>query len=264
MTPPPSPPVAADAAIGAGRRRLGWEGCLNTRDLGGYATADGYETRWGQFIRSDRLGDLTPSGQAALMAHGIRTIIDLRTPEELETHPNPFADPDHLGGHGIAYHTISLVDPGSLSRGHFETLADDYIDMLTRFSGSIARIMRTIAVAPEGGVVIHCMAGKDRTGIISALLLDLAGVPRETIGADYALTAECLRAADLEWLEAGPGTRDEREAILIKYDPTAEVILTALAYLHATHGGAEGYLLRAGIGQHEIGLLRTRLLGVAA
>lgn len=261
MTPTPTPAPATDAAPGAGRRLLGWEGCLNSRDLGGYATADGRETRWGQVLRSDRLGDLTPAGQASLVAHGVRTIVDLRTPAELASHPNPFADPAHLGGHGIAYHNVSLVDPASPSREHFATLADDYVDMLESFSRSIARIVATIAVAPPRGVVIHCMAGKDRTGITSALLLDLAGVPRETIGADYALTAECLRPAELEWLETGPGTREEREAIMAKYDPTAAVILTALAHLDATHGGPEAYLLAAGVTRDETAALRARLLG---
>ncbi len=242
-------------------RLLRWEGCLNSRDLGGYATTDGRETRWGAVIRSDRLGDLTAKGQAALVAHGIYTIIDLRTPAELASHPNPFADAAHLGGHGIAYHNIPLVDPGSLSRGHFITLADDYIDMLTSFSKSIARIVQTIAAAPGGGVVIHCMAGKDRTGIISALLLGLARVPNETIAADYAITAECLRPAEAEWLETGPGDRAEREALLLKYEATAEVMLTTLAHLDAMYGGPEAYLQAAGVSDDDMERLRRRLLG---
>jgi protein-tyrosine phosphatase len=249
-----------EAAAGKQQRILGWEGCLNSRDLGGYATRDGRETRWGQVVRSDRLGDLTEAGQSALLAHGIRTIIDLRRPAELRLYPNPFADPAHLGGHGITYVNISLVDPGTGSRGDFATLADDYIDMLETFAPSIARIMATIAGAPAGGIVIHCMAGKDRTGIVSALLLDLAGVHRETIGADYALTAECLRPAEEEWLVNGPGTRKEREAILTKYAPTAAVILAALAHLDDRHGGSEPYLRARGVSDDQIGQLRARLL----
>jgi len=251
-------------ATGAPTRLLGWDGCRNSRDLGGYQATDVRETRWGQVIRSDRLGDLTSTGQASLVAHGIRTIIDLRTPAELASHPNPFSDPAHLGGHGIAYHNISLVDPASRARAHFATLADDYIDMLRSFSTSIARIMTTIATAPAGGVVIHCMAGKDRTGIVSALLLDLAGVPRETIGTDYALTAECFRAEEAEWLETGPGSRAEREAILVKYAPTSDVIVTALAHLDTAHGDTEAYLLASGVTSSQIRQLRSRLLDEAA
>jgi protein-tyrosine phosphatase len=247
-------------ATGERRRVLGWDGCLNSRDLGGYPTNDGRETRWGAVVRSDRLGDLTAAGQDALVAHGIRTIVDLRTPNELRSYPNPFADPAHLGGHGISYVNISLVDPGVGSREHFATLADDYVDMLESFASSIARIMTTIADAPAGGIVIHCMAGKDRTGITSALLLDLVGVARETIGADYALTDECLRPANEDWLANGPGTRAEREAILTKYAPLATVILAALDHLDTRYGGTEPYLRAHGVTETQIGRIRERLL----
>ena len=253
--------TGSDVATGDRQRVLGWEGCLNSRDLGGYPTNDGRETRWGEIVRSDRLGDLTATGQAALVAHGIRTIIDLRRPAELQLYPNPFADPAHIGGHGITYVNISLVDPGSGSREHFATLADDYVDMLETFSTSIAQIVATIADAPAGGIVIHCMAGKDRTGIVAALLLDLAGVPRVTIGEDYALTAECIRPALDEWLENGPGTRAEREAINTKYDPTAAVILAALEHLDVRYGGSEPYLRTNGVTEDQIRRIRARLLG---
>ena len=248
--------------LGERQRILAWEGCLNSRDLGGYTTIDGRETHWGEVVRSDRMSDLTEAGQAALVAHGIRTIIDLRRPAELQLYPNPFADPSHLGGHGIAYVNISLVDPGVGSREHFPTLVDDYVDMLETFSTSITRIMATIADAPTGGIVIHCMAGKDRTGIISALLLDLARVPRETIGEDYALTADCIRPALDEWLESGPGTRAEREAINTKYAPSSTVILATLAHLDARYGGSEPYLRRTnGVTEDQIRRIQARLLG---
>lgn len=255
--------TAATTATEGRRRVLGWDGCANSRDLGGYATADGRETRWGEVVRSDRLGDLTETGQAALVAHGIRTIVDLRMPSELASHPNPFADPAHLGGHGIAYVNISLVDPGSGSREHFATLADDYADMLDSFAGSIARILGAIADAPAGGVVIHCMAGKDRTGIVSALLLELVGVARETIGADYGLTAACLRPAEEEWLANGPGERAHREAALVKYAPRAEIMPEVLAHLDERYGDAEGYLLTSGVSTEDIRRLRERMAAPA-
>jgi protein-tyrosine phosphatase len=155
-------------------RRLPWEGCLNARDLGGYRTRDGRETQWGAIVRSDNPSTLTDAGKAALVDHGVRTIVDLRTPSEVTEYPNPFAE---SGSHGIAYHHLSLVDPAGSPAPEFTTLANDYKSMLDRFPDQVGAIMRTIADAPEGGVMIHCMAGKDRTGIMSALLLDLAGVP---------------------------------------------------------------------------------------
>ena len=120
--------------------------------------------------------------------------------------------------------------------------------------------MTAVARAPEGAVLVHCAAGKDRTGLISALLLGLVGVPAETIAADYALTAELLRPRDQEWLEHGPGERAEREAILARYAPTAEVMLEVLHQLDRRHGGVERYLLEAGVAPADLDRLRDRLL----
>ncbi|HLJ69285.1 MAG TPA: tyrosine-protein phosphatase [Chloroflexota bacterium] len=238
-------------------RVLAWEGCLNARDLGGYRTRDGKETRWGAVVRSDTPSQLTATGQAALLAYGIRSIVDLRKPDELAQHPNPFAAP---GSHGITYTNISLVDPARSPAAEFTTLANDYKGMLDRFQSTVGRIAIAIAEAPSGAVLIHCMAGKDRTGIICALLLALAGVPNDTIAADYALTAECLRPFDEHWLENGPGERADRERDLVRASARADVMLEVLQYLHERHGGVEAYLLEAGVSAADIQRLRERLL----
>jgi protein-tyrosine phosphatase len=121
--------------------------------------------------------------------------------------------------------------------------------------------MAAIARAPDGVVVIHCAAGKDRTGLISALLLGLAGVPAETIAADYAMTAELLRPRDQAWLEAlPPEERAEREALLARYAPTAEVMLAVLEGLGERFGGVEPYLLATGLARDDLDRLRNRLL----
>ena len=91
-------------------RLLEWEGCLNARDLGGYETEDGRETRWGTVVRSDCPAALTEAGRAALAGYGVRAIVDLRLPAELAEDPNPFADP---GDHGIAYTNVSFIDPAA-------------------------------------------------------------------------------------------------------------------------------------------------------
>jgi protein-tyrosine phosphatase len=113
-------------------------------------------------------------------------------------------------------------------------------------------------------VLVHCAAGKDRTGLISALLLGLVGVPTATIAADYALTAELLRSREQAWLAAAPPEeRAEREAMLARYAPTAEVMLAVLAGLEERHGGVEGYLLDAGVAPADLERLRDRLLAPA-
>src|SRR6185437_1714772 len=109
------------------------------------------------------------------------------------------------------------------------TLAGDYQRMLRRFSHRVAAILRRIADAPEGPVLVHCWAGKDRTGLVSALLLELAGVPREIVAGDYAMSEEYGRTRTLEWLENGPGARADREAELAWGRPTSYVMRETLA-----------------------------------
>jgi protein-tyrosine phosphatase len=239
-------------------RLLAWEGCLNARDLGGYATEDGRETRWGAVVRSDSPAALTEAGRAALADYGVRTIVDLRLPTELADYPNPFAEP---GDHGIAYTNVSFIDPAAAPPDAVSTLAEDYLQMLDRYRQGVAEAMTAIARAPDGVVVIHCAAGKDRTGLISALLLGLAGVPADTIAADYAITAELLRPRDQAWLAGlDPEERAEREAMLARYAPTAEVMLAVLEGLGERFGGVEPYLLATGLGTDDLERLRDRLL----
>lgn len=241
-------------------RRLEWEGCLNARDLGGYPTASGQETLWGAIIRSDTLSELTEVGRAALIDHGVRSIVDLRMPSEITQHPNPFSEP---GSHGIAYTNVSFLDPADPFRD-VERLPDEYKLMLDRYAPAVGAVMTAIAEAPEGGVLVHCMGGKDRTGLVSAILLDLVGVPREMIGADYALTAEYLRSRDEEWLENGPGERAHREKEIEKWTPRAEVMLEVLDHVDRRYGGTEGYLQEAGVSVEDIARLRQKLLPSAA
>jgi protein-tyrosine phosphatase len=240
------------------RRLLAFEGCYNVRDLGGYRTRNGRETRWGAVVRADNLARLTPAGRQALADYGVRRVIDLRKPEELEMHPNPFAS---TGTHGIDFVNISLVDPMVTPSETFTTLANDYKRIVSSFAPAIAEIMASIADAPEGTVLIHCHAGKDRTGIISAMLLDLAGVPENVIAEDYALSGQCNRPADEQWLEHGPGEREWREQEVAKFFPYARVMSELLEHLHERYGGTEAYLRQAGLSAEHIERIRMRLLG---
>ena len=242
-------------------RLLEWEGCLNARDLGGYETEDGRETRWGAVVRSDCPAALTEAGRAALAGYGVRAIVDLRLPAELTEDPNPFAEP---GDHGIAYTNVSFIDPAAAPPDAVSTLAEDYLQMLDRYRQGVAEALAAIARAPDGAVLIHCAAGKDRTGLISALLLGLVNVPAETIATDYAMTAELLRPRERQWLESlDPEERAEREAMLARYAPTTEVMLQVLAGLGERDGGVEPYLRSTGLGQDDLDRLRERLVGPA-
>jgi protein-tyrosine phosphatase len=238
-------------------RRLDWEACYNARDLGGLPIAGGGETRWGAIVRADTLSRLSPAGQAALRDHGIRTILDLRLGRETLLDPSPFGDDED-----IRYRHLPFVpDDEPPLDPEPATFEEDYIGMMERFRAQVGAIMKAIAAAPEGGIVIHCMGGKDRTGLICALLLDLVGVPRDVIGADYALSQDNLRPVELDWLENGPGTREWREREISKRPrATVKTIPTVLDYLDRTYGGTELYLMRTGLTPGEIAALRGRLV----
>jgi protein-tyrosine phosphatase len=244
------------ASDGSWTRRLAWEGCRNARDLGGYATFDGRETRWAAIIRSEVPSSLTEAGRAALVAYGVRTIVDLRRPDEVERQPNPFAQ---AGPHGVAYANVPFED-GALGSPVATGPVELYRGLLDSHPLGVAAVLTSIARAPDGGVLVHCFAGQDRTGLISALLLELVGVAREVIAADYALTAECMHEGNEQWLENGPGERAERERILRVFAPRPEVMIASLAYLDERYGGSEAYLVRAGVTPGDLARLRERLV----
>jgi protein-tyrosine phosphatase len=239
-------------------RRLAWDGLANARDLGGSPTSDGRAVRWGTLIRSDSLASLTPAGRDALVAYGVRTVVDLRMPMEVEGDPNPFAV---AGDHGIAYHNVSIIDPAAgPPPADVVTLAEDYRRMLARFGPQVAAVVTTVATAGEGGVLVHCYAGKDRTGLVVALLLGAIGVAPEVIADDYARTADALRAQEQRWLDDGPGPRAEREATLERVRARPEVMLEVLAHLDERYGGAAGYLATVGVAPGHVDRLRDRFL----
>lgn len=239
-------------------RILAWDGCLNARDLGGYVTSDGLVTRWGAIVRSDSLAALTPAGQQSVHSYGIRTIIDLRLPPEVEEAPNPFAMP---GDHGIIYIHHSLITVPREPDEPFTNLTNEYVSELGRHGSSIARIMALIANARDGGVLIHCVGGRDRTGLIAALLLSLVGVPLETVAEDYALSSECLRPRDEDFLANGPGQREERECLLVQMKTHPEIMRETLTRLTESYGGVMDYLKQIGCTHEDLARLQIRLIG---
>ena len=170
-------------------RDLVWDGCLNVRDLGGHPTEDGRLTRFGAVVRADSIRRLSDRGWEALVAHGVRTVVDLRWHSELEADPPRELPVDvvHiplLGERHDAPETAFL----RAARSQHEA----YLGMLERFGSNFVRAVAAVAHAREGGVLVHCQAGKDRTGLVVALLLRLAGVDREAVAADYAVSGRRL------------------------------------------------------------------------
>jgi len=246
--------------------RLHWDACYNARDLGGYATADGGRTRWGAFVRADNMSRLTPAGQAALIAYSVRTVIDLRRAEELTIDLNPFAPPSEhtravtylnlpLGLHAERDGILAVQAAGE---GDDASLLELSRQVLDHYWRGIAGVINAIAAAPAGAVLFHCHAGKDRTGLIAALLLALAGVPHATIAEDYALSQVCLQPIFDQRLSREPDpARRERMAQMMGAAP--ETMLGVLAHLDAHHSGAERYLRVAGVAEADVERLRRRI-----
>jgi protein-tyrosine phosphatase len=242
-------------------RDLVWEGCLNVRDLGGHRTEDGGETLYGAVVRADSLHQLTEDGWQSVVDYGIRTVVDLRMDEEREGDPPAGAPVDLLH--------VSLFDDDKEVFKEIEAAAEAapdvatatrevYLLFLEHFKANVAAAIRAVASAPEGGVVVHCMGGKDRTGLVTALLLRLAGVDDEQIAADYALSEERLRPRHELWF-AEAETEAERERLRRIAQTPASSIAGVLAELGRRYGGVEGYLRAAGLSDEELGLARARL-----
>lgn len=239
-------------------RHLPIKGTYNVRDLGGYVAAVG-ETRFRRVLRADGLHRLDAEGMAKLVSEGVTTVIDLRHPGELVTHPNPF------GTSGtVHYHNVSLFDrlepkiePGG------DLLLELYKMALAERQAAIADVLTTIATAPEGAVLFHCTAGKDRTGIVAALLLAVAGVEAGLIVEDYAETGVRI-APMLEEIIADAAARGaDTEAFrpLLASDPAT--MAATIAHIEAEHGSVRQYLLAIGLDETTIDALKTRLVGEA-
>ena len=234
---------------GARDRRLRWEGCVNVRDLGGHKTADGHFTRRGAVVRSDTPDQLTAKGWQALHEHGIRTVVDLRDGSELGVAPPgvevesvhipvlDFEDAGFWAGLAESY------DPASFYRSALDRWPD-------RFSAAVAAVAR----ARPGGVLVHCQFGRDRTGLVIALLLALVNVPADMIAEDYALSAQMLEPLYEEELRAveDGGLKEQLQR---------ENATEATAMLEVLDGmDAAGYLIGGGATEEDLQAIRDRLL----
>jgi protein-tyrosine phosphatase len=241
-------------------RHLDWPLCYNTRDLGGLPAGNGKMTRWRAVIRSDILSRLTDTGQQSLLDYGVRTIIDLRSPGEVAKEPSitiPDCDP-HLDYMNLPlekyYPHVSALINQAKSR------SEVYCIILDHYPDAVVEVMRAISKAQPGGIVVHCHAGKDRTGIVSALLLGLMGVPADIIAADYAESQ--LRLWPLyEKILAETGEKDDAD-FWQKPTATADMMYRMLEHVDALHGSIEQYLRGSGLTASEIHQIKVRMVTI--
>jgi protein tyrosine/serine phosphatase len=249
------------------------EGCDNVRDLGGLPTEDGGQTRYGLLLRSDTLQHLTPADVIRLRDDfGLRTILDLRTPEETSREGR-----GPLGGEPIGYHNLSFlrtrwVTPAEVAAEEEAALAlirirtsDDrvehYLDYLRLAGDSVATAVTLIADEANGPTLFHCAAGKDRTGVLAAVVLSIVGVERQAIIDDYLATNDRIhlietRLAALPSYERGIKTRADADQLRVR----AEVMAGVLDRIEEVWGGAASWARQAGVPEESVAALRDRLV----
>ncbi|WP_431934275.1 tyrosine-protein phosphatase [Micromonospora sp. RP3T] len=201
--------------------RLAWPDLRNARDVGGVPTTGGGRVRERALIRTDNHRRLGAAGLAALRAYGVSRVLDLRWRSEAQADPSPLAaDP--------SYRLVpACFDP----TGDEDIPPDSYRLMVDASRDRLAAAFTAIAQAPPGGVVVHCHAGRDRTGVLVALALHVAGVPVDAIAADYALTV----------------------------NSPPFMITNTWDHLHARYGGVTAYLLGSGVTPAHLRAVRARL-----
>lgn len=269
------------------------EGAVNVRDVGGLPTIDGRSTRPGVLLRSDNLQDLTPADVELLVDRlRVQTVVDLRSTGEVH-----LAGPGPLKGTGLAHHHLSLIPewdgepdeaeveraldvtvhevddravPGSLPRlpAHAREkdptdLGDHYLGYVRDAPGGVASALKVLADPGSGTTLVHCAAGKDRTGVIVALALSLAGVTREAVVADYVRSAERaeLILERLRSTEAyGPGLADVTAQDIA---PVASSMEDFLEAVDRHYGGPHGLAMSLGVSEEEVARIGVRLVGTS-
>jgi protein-tyrosine phosphatase len=236
-------------------RWFGLEGSFNARHTGGYEAAGGV-TRHDGLLRADSLHKLTAADQQLLIDAGLRTVIDLRYVGELDSAPNVFA-----AAGTVTYHHVPVfrVAPDT-SPAAAPELAAIYRYMVDECQPGLRQALEIIADAEPGAVLIHCTAGKDRTGVLTALALAAVGVPRAIIVTDYALTTEAMQRLRPRLL-SNPDLTPEAIAHIDKLlGSEPELMNDLLDYLEQAYGSIEAYLDHIGIAEAQRARLRARLV----
>ena len=237
-------------------RHIPVPGTLNFRDAGGYPVAGGGITRWRSLLRSDGLDRLGPGAADMLAAMRLRTVLDLRTGAEAQLAASPL---DELAEQGALTMQVSLI--GEDLEALPANLDEIYDYVVDRQGAAIAAAIRTLA-RPDGlPALVHCTAGKDRTGIVVAFALAAVGVPDAVIAADYALSSlylDPLRTPVIGRVQEGTGLGDRLTAALLASPP--ELIVRTLGRARRQGGTIGGYLGAHGVPSAELAALRSALV----
>ncbi len=248
-------------------RLVALDGVHNFRDLGGYAMSDGRSIGWGRLFRADGLYRLTHEDLELIDAIGIRTVIDLRSAGEVEQYGTfPFER------HPVAFHSLPIMDAtwrnaelpdfDESEQGEVDFLTWAYRDMLASGSDRFAQAIMQLAIPSAAPAVFHCAAGKDRTGVLAALVLGGLGVDHALIVADYGLTRAGM-ARMRAWVETNhpemAARMSETPSFMLAAHPQA--MANVLDGLVAEHGSIRDFLATIGVGEAVLDALAESLAG---
>ncbi|HXJ28102.1 MAG TPA: tyrosine-protein phosphatase [Streptosporangiaceae bacterium] len=249
------------------------EGAVNARDLGGLPTIDGGSTVHGRLLRSENLQELTPGDVSRLVEElGVTTVVDLRSTNEVTIEgPAPL---DALSGVRHAHHPVLkefldvsdtlkaalLTESVEADRERYpdDPMCGHYLGYLENRPEEVVGALRTIATAP-GAAIVHCAAGKDRTGVVVALALTIAGVEPEAIVDDYMATDDRLEAIMERLSRSRMYAGDITSRPVKAHAPRAETMKAFLEQLTVRYGGIDAWLTANGFGAAEVATLRAKL-----
>ena len=251
-------------------RHLDLEGAYNIRDIGGYETLDGRVTRPRTLFRSDSLHNLTPDSQRALVSEGLRTVVDLRVTESVTEHPNVFArssEVDYrwvnvMGDEPLV--EVSDINVSALGPDRPPDIYAAILDVRREWMGKVVKLLATPGTLPA---LYHCNSGRDRAGLVTMLLLSIAGVLPETIVRDYSSSATYLwrripdRAAGKRLL-LDPADFDASEEYHQAFEKERSIappqaMRASIEHLQREYGGVRPYLTGAGVTEEELERLRA-------
>lgn len=235
--------------------RLPLEAAHNVRELGGYPVSGGGQTRYHRFLRSDGLSGLTDSDRDFLCGYGVRLVLDLRDPTEVDELP------DAPLGEGVTSLNVPLLAFDISSREEVERrfrkrrpTYEDFYDMILSNHAGLRRCFAAIAKAPAGCVLFHCAVGKDRTGILALLLMALAGCDKWDCVGNYVQTRTNLMRH--EWFVSAWNYPSPTQVL---NDSPAHAMEHAWGVVEG-HGGARAFLLSCGVTEDQIVAARDRIL----
>jgi protein-tyrosine phosphatase len=238
-------------------RHIALRNSHNIRDVGGYPTKDGGRIRRRAVLRGDSPHRLEADEQELLLEYGLRAVIDLRGEAEVEERPSVFEEPSQ-----IQYWNIPLYDEAL--RGRMDdlspTLHQVYELLLDHAQERFRRVLALSADPENQALLVNCAFGKDRTGLVIALLLGLAGVPDEIIVEDYALTEKFIRPLIHESLEYAAEQGKDLEEYEVNLHAIPDAMEHALDHIHARYDGYRGYGRAIGLSDGEINRIRSALL----